>query len=138
MKKHIKILLTAILTLALTLSFAGCQPLVSGKSAYQIAVDNGFVGTEAEWLESLRGDRGANGLDGKDGENFNADYTLKQVYDELVLNSGYQGSFVADVGDVGTAEAGCLACQGVWIYRVVKLQGFQMHFKHSLTFVQVR
>lgn len=93
MKKHIKILLTAILTLALTLSFAGCQPLVSGKSAYQIAVDNGFVGTEAEWLESLRGDRGANGLDGKDGENFNAGYTLKQVYDELVLNSGYQGSF---------------------------------------------
>ena len=26
----------------------------AGKSAYQIAVDNGFVGTEAEWLESLK------------------------------------------------------------------------------------
>lgn len=26
-----------------------------GKSAYDIAVDNGFVGTEAEWLESLKG-----------------------------------------------------------------------------------
>ena len=25
-----------------------------GKSAYQIAVDNGFVGTEQEWLESLK------------------------------------------------------------------------------------
>ena len=25
-----------------------------GKSAYQVAVDNGFVGTEAEWLESLK------------------------------------------------------------------------------------
>lgn len=34
---------------------------VNGKSAYQIAVDNGFVGTEAEWLASLRG------ADGKDG-----------------------------------------------------------------------
>lgn len=27
-----------------------------GKSAYQIAVENGFVGTEAEWLENLKGD----------------------------------------------------------------------------------
>ena len=26
-----------------------------GKSAYEIAVNNGFVGTEAEWLESLKG-----------------------------------------------------------------------------------
>lgn len=29
--------------------------LFDGKSAYQIAVDNGFEGTEAEWLESLKG-----------------------------------------------------------------------------------
>ena len=27
----------------------------AGKSAYEIAVDNGFVGTETEWLESLKG-----------------------------------------------------------------------------------
>lgn len=26
-----------------------------GKSAYQIAVDDGFTGTESEWLESLKG-----------------------------------------------------------------------------------
>ena len=39
---------------------------VNGKSAYQIAVDNGFIGTEAEWLASLRG---ADGKDGKDGQN---------------------------------------------------------------------
>ena len=30
-----------------------------GKSAYEIAVDNGFVGTETEWLESLNGKQGA-------------------------------------------------------------------------------
>ena len=29
-----------------------------GKSAYDIAVDNGFVGTETEWLESLKGQDG--------------------------------------------------------------------------------
>lgn len=29
--------------------------LTPGKSAYEIAVDNGFEGTEEEWLESLNG-----------------------------------------------------------------------------------
>jgi len=38
-----------------------------GKSAFQIAVDNGFVGTEAQWLASLAGADGAVGADGADG-----------------------------------------------------------------------
>ena len=38
-----------------------------GKSAYEIAVEHGFVGTETEWLESLKGADGKNGVDGKDG-----------------------------------------------------------------------
>lgn len=29
-----------------------------GKSAYELALANGYVGTEAEWLESLKGDKG--------------------------------------------------------------------------------
>lgn len=29
-----------------------------GKSAYQIAVDNGFIGTEEEWIASLKGEKG--------------------------------------------------------------------------------
>ena len=40
---------------------------INGKSAYQVAVDNGFVGTEAQWLESLHGQDGKDGADGKDG-----------------------------------------------------------------------
>ena len=35
-----------------------------GKSAYQIAVDNGFEGDEAAWLESLKGKDGADGSGG--------------------------------------------------------------------------
>ena len=31
------------------------ETVVAGKSAYEIAVDNGFSGTEKEWLESLIG-----------------------------------------------------------------------------------
>ena len=36
-------------------SLAGAGAL-AGKSAYEIAQDNGFAGTPAEWLASLRGD----------------------------------------------------------------------------------
>ena len=28
----------------------------NGKSAYQLAMEKGFVGTEAEWIASLKGD----------------------------------------------------------------------------------
>ena len=38
-----------------------------GASAYDIAVANGFVGTEAEWLESLVGADGAQGPQGDPG-----------------------------------------------------------------------
>ena len=40
---------------------------IDGKSAYEIAVANGFIGTESEWLESLKGSDGRDGIDGKDG-----------------------------------------------------------------------
>lgn len=36
----------------------------AGKSAYEIAVDNGFIGTETEWLESLKGEPGDKGDNG--------------------------------------------------------------------------
>jgi hypothetical protein len=39
-----------------------------GKSAYQIAVDEGFKGTEAEWLASLKGEKGERGEQGVQGE----------------------------------------------------------------------
>ena len=42
-------------------------PGKDGKSAYQIAVDNGFNGTEAEWLLSLKGETGAQGPKGETG-----------------------------------------------------------------------
>ncbi|MFJ3388750.1 BppU family phage baseplate upper protein, partial [Lysinibacillus sp. NPDC086135] len=34
-----------------------------GKSAYEIAVENGFVGTSEEWLASLKGEKGDKGQD---------------------------------------------------------------------------
>ena len=39
-----------------------------GKSAYEVAVANGFSGTESEWLLSLKGAEGVNGKDGANGK----------------------------------------------------------------------
>src|SRR5690625_4742597 len=39
-----------------------------GKSAYEIAVEQGFEGDVNEWIESLKGERGAQGLQGSEVE----------------------------------------------------------------------
>lgn len=76
--KRLLAAITLTLVCALTLvCFAGCAQ--DGKSAYQIAVDNGFEGTEAEWLESLKGSDGADGADGSDGED--STITVQDLFD---------------------------------------------------------
>lgn len=47
------------------MEFAGTQT-INGKSAYEIAVENGFIGTEEEWLESLHGKDGYTPIKGID------------------------------------------------------------------------
>ena len=44
------------------------KKIASGKSAYEIAVDNGYPGTEQAWLASLKGDKGDTGEPGAAGE----------------------------------------------------------------------
>lgn len=63
----------------------------SGKSAYEIAVDNGFEGTESEWLESLKGQDGLNGANGEDGKDA-PEITIVDIYNAMVAD-GYTGSF---------------------------------------------
>lgn len=41
---------------------------VPGDSAYEVAVANGFVGTETEWLDSLVGPQGIQGIQGVEGD----------------------------------------------------------------------
>ena len=45
---------------------------IKGKSAYEIACENGFKGTPTEWLASLKGDKGDKGDRGEQGEKGNA------------------------------------------------------------------
>ena len=47
-----------------------------GKSAYEVAVDNGFVGTEQEWLESLKGRDGVSGTSEAVSMNFPTVYQM--------------------------------------------------------------
>ena len=63
----------------------------AGKSAYEIAVENGFVGTEAEWLASLKGESGAAGQDGINGTNGTNGEAGKSAY-EIAVANGYTGT----------------------------------------------
>lgn len=55
MKKKITSIILVLSLLASVLMLSGCEISVSnGKSAYEIAVEHGFTGTEEEWLESLK------------------------------------------------------------------------------------
>src|SRR5699024_5459389 len=100
-----------------------------GLSAYQVAVQEGFVGSEFEWLESLKGQDGVNGTDGKSfdyesltpeqkaeikgeqgdkGESFKyEDFTQEQL-DELRGKDGNDGKSTYELavqeGFLGTLE----------------------------------
>ena len=52
-----------------------------GKSAYEIALENGFEGTEAEWLDSLHGKDGKDGKDGLNGKDGIDGYTPQKGVD---------------------------------------------------------
>lgn len=61
-----------------------------GKSAYEIAVDNGFSGNVSEWLQSLHGDKGDPGVKGdpgKDGSDATVDLTDYAKKSEIITES---------------------------------------------------
>ncbi len=62
-----------------------------GLSAYEIAVSEGFEGTEAEWLASLKGEPGQDGLPGRDGEPGVPGEDGLSAY-EVAVNQGFEGS----------------------------------------------
>ena len=84
----------------------------AGQSAYQIAVALGFVGTEAAWLASLKGDAGTNGtagkdgtngIDGKNGSDGASAFALAQTLGFTGTLSEWLASLKGAKGDTGTA-----------------------------------
>lgn len=74
------------------------------KSAYEIAVDNGFRGTETEWLNSLKGEPGPKGIPGPPGSDGKiqyihvgyADNTQGLNFSTTDPNRAYIGTYVDD------------------------------------------
>lgn len=55
-----------------------------GKSAYEIAVEHGFEGTEEEWLESLKGEQGPQGPQGPQGEPGQDGFGTEEQYNDII------------------------------------------------------
>lgn len=74
---------------------------VPGDSAYEVAVNNGFVGTEEEWLASLVGPAGPTGATGATGPQGSAGATGATGAQGPTGSQGPKG----DTGDTGPAGA---------------------------------
>jgi serine protease Do len=83
LQKLAKLLVVILIIVPCMFVFSACGSL----SAYDIAVKNGFVGTEQEWLDSLKGRDGDNG---KDAEQIDT-YTL---YESAVDNNQFSGTYL--------------------------------------------
>lgn len=80
--------------------FSVCEKCCNkGLSAYEIAVNNGFEGTEAEWLESLEGDKG-------DTPEKGVDYYTEEEKTELI-----EEITEAVTGDIDAALDNIIAIQ---------------------------
>ncbi len=113
MKTRLKQYILLLLIVVLCVFTVACN---QGKSAYEIAVDNGFVGTEQEWLDSLKGKDGKsayeiacdsglfsgteeewlqalNGTDGIDGINGKDGKDVFEVWYDAVKAEGYKGNY---------------------------------------------
>lgn len=89
-----------------------------GYSAYEIAVQHGYTGTEEEWLASLHGADGTDGKDGQDGDDYvitEQDYqnianlvpvpvTDVQINGTSILSDGVANIPVIGYGKLGIAK----------------------------------
>ena len=83
-----------------------------GKSAYEVAVSNGFVGNEAAWLASLKGEKGDKGDAGAGGSGDSALQlriaALEQVLAKMPKYKEYQAGYIPRANFVGTMTSGGL------------------------------
>lgn len=84
------------------------EPGKDGKSAYEIAVEHGFIGSEEEWLKSLHGKDGTNsgGNPGTSGDNSLSIEAISQlIEDNLQAKLDVTtGNLSIDTGDIDTGS----------------------------------
>ena len=106
---------------AIANGFVGTEPewlaTLEGKNAYQLAVINGYVGTQPEWIASLKGEQG----DAFVYANFTPEQLalLKGEKGDAFVYSDFTVEQLAllkgdkgDKGDIGTGEQGVQGIQG--------------------------
>lgn len=86
----------------------------AGLNAYHVAVENGFEGTEAEWLGSLKGERGDDGADGQDGKDGVDGQPGERGPQGEVGPAGPQGERGRVYCRFATAENGTANCNIYW------------------------
>lgn len=72
-------------------------PGAAGKSAYQLAVQEGFEGTLQEWLASLQGADGDDGVDGDDGDDGLSAY-------QIAVANGFAGTESEWLTSIGSGD----------------------------------
>ncbi len=100
MKKKFLKILTFLTVVVIACSCIACS---NSLSAYDIAVKNGFSGTEREWLESLKGEDGRDGESGKDGQDSHV--TIEEIY-AAAVKAGYDKDFLTFIGEYLSSSAG--------------------------------
>lgn len=92
------------------------KPGKDGKSAYEIAVDHGFVGSEEDWLKSLHGKDGTGGSPsaGTSGDSSLSIEAISQLIEDnlqVKIDVG-TGNLIVNTGDVDTNSiAGAVAAK---------------------------
>lgn len=82
-------------------------PGKDGKSAYQIAVDHGFVGSEAEWLQSLHGKDGTSTSGGDESLSIEAitDLVKQHIHAGVNVQTGQLTISTDDTDNSSIADA---------------------------------
>ena len=113
MKKSLRAFLSVVLACVMSMSMVGCFNYIAspGESAYEIAVRNGYEGTELEWLESLKG------TDGQNAQNGESAY-------EIAVKNGYEGTEQEWLESL-KGEDGEVAQQGESAYEIAVKNGFE-------------
>ena len=87
-----------------------------GKSAYEIALENGFEGTESEWVDSLHGKDGTDGYTPVKGTDYYTEDDKTEMV-EAVLENIQQPSYVNT--DISVIDTGLTYARGLLMVKVV-------------------
>jgi hypothetical protein len=90
----------------------------TGKSAYQLAVDNGFSGELQDWLDSLKGDPGPQGPEGPPGQIEGDGFDVDNIIDanstnpvqNKVIKAALDGKLDASRVDVPSGQNKTILC----------------------------